>query len=83
MTFDGEDVHTSEIPVSAAFYFVVVDLCATKDTMIILSDLSKAYPVPAKEGPSAEIERGVHEFLGPINAELMSEARQALEAVSI
>ena len=38
--------------------------------------------MPAKEGPSAEIERGVHDFLGPINAELMTEARQALEAVS-
>lgn len=48
MTFDNQKCSlSSHLPCGAALYFVVVDLNASKDTMVILRELNKCFPVPA------------------------------------
>eukprot|EP01065_Artemidia_motanka_P005417 TRINITY_DN12612_c0_g1_i2.p1 TRINITY_DN12612_c0_g1~~TRINITY_DN12612_c0_g1_i2.p1 ORF type:complete len:680 (+),score=217.13 TRINITY_DN12612_c0_g1_i2:78-2042(+) len=75
MTFDGDACDCEEVILRNPFYFVIVDLCASKDTMTILSQLSRGFPKATNE-----VERGVQEFLGPINEKLMRKARAALES---
>ena len=74
MTFDGDRLETRELSVSDDLHMVIVDLHAQKNTMEILARLNRAYPFADNE-----IERGVHELLGPINQRLISQATEALE----
>ena len=73
MTFDGERVDVQELTVPRDLYFVIVDLCAEKDTKEILSRLNHCYPFA--EG---ELQAGVQKALGPINAATISAAAEAL-----
>eukprot|EP00928_Gymnodinium_smaydae_P065120 TRINITY_DN48301_c0_g1_i1.p1 TRINITY_DN48301_c0_g1~~TRINITY_DN48301_c0_g1_i1.p1 ORF type:complete len:677 (-),score=146.30 TRINITY_DN48301_c0_g1_i1:259-2007(-) len=75
MEFDGDAVESEEVIIKSAFYFVVVDLNAAKDTMEILAKLSRGFPKA-----SDDLERRVQEFLGPINKRILAEARAALES---
>jgi UTP-glucose-1-phosphate uridylyltransferase/mevalonate kinase len=74
MTFDGDRLDTFELQVNSELYFVIVDLQAHKDTMEILNRLNRSYPIAENE-----IERGVHELLGPINKRIVHQAVAALQ----
>jgi len=73
MVFDGEHMDVKEVSVGADLYFVIVDLCAGKDTKKILNDLNHAYPFADDEE-----QRNVQKYLGPINAGIVQEAFEAL-----
>jgi UTP-glucose-1-phosphate uridylyltransferase/mevalonate kinase len=73
MTFDSDRLDTSELQVNSELHFVIVDLRANKDTMEILNRLNRSYPIAENE-----IERGVHELLGPINKRIVHQAAEAL-----
>lgn len=73
MVFDGPRLETFELPVGADLHWVLVDLCAAKDTVRILAQLHRAYPLPA-----SEVDRGVLELLGPINRRIVGEAIRSL-----
>ncbi len=75
MTFDGDYLETTELPIHGDLYFVLVDLQAKKDTMEILARLNRCYPF-AKAG----VEQGVQELLGPINKRIV---HQAVDAVRL
>jgi UTP-glucose-1-phosphate uridylyltransferase/mevalonate kinase len=75
MTFDGDRLDTAELQVNSELYFVIVDLQAHKDTMEILKRLNRSYPIAEND-----IERGVHELLGPINKRIVQQAVDALRA---
>ena len=73
MEFDGDSLEVAELSCGADFHFVVADLKAHKDTVKILADLNKAYPFAEND-----VERGVQEYLGPVNQRLLGQARDAL-----
>jgi len=73
MMFDGERIDVSELNVSKDLYFVIVDLCAGKDTKEILSKLNHCYPFADND-----LSRGVQRYLGPINMEIVHQAAEAL-----
>ncbi|MBN1438029.1 MAG: GHMP kinase [Anaerolineales bacterium] len=73
MTFDGDRMDTETLTVEKELYFVVVDLQSKKDTMEILNRLNRSYPIAENE-----VERGVHELLGPLNKRIVHEAAKAL-----
>lgn len=73
MTFDGDRLDTNELNVANELFFVIVDLQAQKDTMEILNRLNRSYPIADND-----IERGVHELLGPINKRIVHQAVEAL-----
>jgi UTP-glucose-1-phosphate uridylyltransferase/mevalonate kinase len=74
MTFDGERIDVREVKVKRDLYYVIVDLCAGKDTKEILAKLNQCYPFA-----DTELQRGVQEYLGPINKRIVHEAVAALE----
>lgn len=73
MTYDGDALDVEELTVGGPLHFVVVDLGASKDTLEILNRLNHAYPFP-----DDDVQRGVHEFLGPVSRRITKEARRAL-----
>eukprot|EP00899_Mesostigma_viride_P014699 jgi/Mesvir1/2322/Mv19349-RA.2 len=73
MTFDGDRVDVEEVSAGRDIHLVVVDLAASKDTKVILNRLNHCYPEP-----DDDLQRGVQEFLGPINAGILSRACAAL-----
>jgi UTP-glucose-1-phosphate uridylyltransferase/mevalonate kinase len=75
MTFDGDRIDVTELKVPHSLYFVIVDLRASKDTKRILADLNRCYPFA--EG---SVQRGVQEYLGPINARIVQAAIEAIRA---
>lgn len=75
MIYDRDLVDIKELRVGADFYLVIVDLCAQKDTKTILSQLNRCFPFAEDE-----ISRGVREYLGPINKQLVSRAAALIEA---
>ncbi len=75
MTFDGDRLAVDELTVPNDLHFVVVDLCAGKDTREILNRLNHCYPFA-----DDDIQRGVQEFLGPISARITREAADAMRA---
>ena len=60
---------------AADFHFIIADLKAGKDTVKILADLNKAFPFAENE-----TERGVQEYLGPVNKRILADAADALRA---
>ncbi len=74
MIYDADRLDVTEISVPEDLFFVIVDLCADKDTMQILRKLNDCYPFPQND-----LQRSVHEYLGPINAEINARARSMLE----
>jgi UTP-glucose-1-phosphate uridylyltransferase/mevalonate kinase len=73
MTFDGDRLDVEELPVRGELYFVIVDLCAGKDTMEILAALNRCYP-RAVDATQAKVQ----EYLGPLNKRIVHEARDAI-----
>ncbi len=73
MTFDGDRMDVREVSVGQDLHFVIVDLRAGKDTREILNSLNHCYPFA--ETP---VQRGVQEYLGPINADIVAEAAAAI-----
>ena len=75
MTFDGDHLDCTELRVKQDLFFVIVDLCAQRDTMEILAHLNRCYPVA-----QTEVEKGVQKYLGEINRGIVDGAREALVA---
>jgi UTP-glucose-1-phosphate uridylyltransferase/mevalonate kinase len=73
MEFDGDSLEVTELACGADFHFIIADLKAKKDTVKILADLNKAYPFAEND-----VEKGVQEYLGPTNRQIVSDAREAL-----
>lgn len=65
MCFDGDLLHTEQVRVGAPLHFVIVDLCAGKDTKEILKCLNEAYPFAKTEKDQA-----LHDLLGKINLDV-------------
>ncbi len=74
MTFDGDRLDTKELRAAKDLYFVIIDLMGRKDTIEILHRLNRCYPVPEND-----VERGVHELLGPVNKRTVHAAADVLE----
>ena len=49
MTFDGDEVEVKTLNVKKHLYWVFADLCAAKDTIMILRDLNKGFPFASNE----------------------------------
>ncbi len=75
MTFDADLVDVRRITIGGDIPMLIVDLAKGKDTHRILHDLNACYPFPTDD-----LEKGVHEYLGPINRGLVEAAVRALEA---
>jgi UTP-glucose-1-phosphate uridylyltransferase/mevalonate kinase len=75
MVFDGERMEVTELSANADLYYVIVDLCASKDTKEILNRLNHCYPFA--EGAEQE---AVQAYLGPISAGITQAAAAALRA---
>lgn len=74
MTFDGERIDVTEVKVKRDLYYVIVDLCAGKDTKEILAKLNQCYPFA-----ESELQKNVQRYLGPINKRIVHQAVTALE----
>ena len=75
MSFDGDRIDVREVSVPSELFFVIVDLHAAKDTREILSSLNRAYPFAEND-----MHRDVQKYLGPVNARITGEAKEALRA---
>ena len=73
MCFDGDHMEVSELRVKRDLYLVIVDLCAGKDTLEILRRLNRCYPFA-----KTDLEKGVQQYLGPINKEIVEKAEEAI-----
>ena len=73
MTFDGDHIDVKDFNVPHDMYLVIVDLGASKDTRLILSQLNHCYPFAENE-----LEKNVQHYLGPVSAEVTQQAYQAL-----
>ena len=69
MTFDGDEIEVKSLNVKKSLYWVFADLCASKDTIKILSDLNKSYPFA-----STEEEKQLHKALGEWNHDIVNRA---------
>ena len=69
MTFDGDEIEVKALNVKKTLYWVFADLCASKDTIRILSDLNKSYPFAYTEA-----EQNLHKALGEWNHEIIGRA---------
>ena len=74
MTFDGDELDTAELHAGRDIHMVIVDLDAEKDTMTILRRLNRCYPYA-----SNQIQKGIHELLGPNNRRIVHQAVEALQ----
>jgi len=75
MTFDADFVDVKPICPGGDLHLLLVDLARGKDTVKILADLNHCYPFP-----TTDLERGVHECLGPLNQRIVRRSVRALEA---
>ena len=78
VTFDG--THAIKVdailpPPNFKLHLLLVDLCASKDTKMILTSLQSAYPFPSCAAHSA-----LHSLLGPDNLRVQAAAAAALKA---
>ncbi len=73
MTFDGDRLDVEEISVPQTLHYVIVDLKAFKDTKEILAKLNQCYPFADNE-----LQQQVQEYLGPINADIVRRASEAV-----
>lgn len=74
MTFDGNDISVRPIQLKCDLYWVVANLNASKDTVRILTDLSKAFPFA-----NNDIEKNVQQALGEDNKKFVDAAIEAIE----
>ncbi len=73
LTFDGDRIDVAELNAGKDLHFVIVDLHASKDTKEILSKLNHCFPFAEND-----IQKGVQNYLGPINRRIVHEAAEAL-----
>ncbi len=73
MTFDGDRLDVEEVSLPATLHYVIVDLKAFKDTKEILAKLNQSYPFADNA-----LQQQVQEYLGPINADIVRRASDAL-----
>jgi len=73
MVFDGDRLDVTEVSVKEDLHFIVVDLCAGKDTVEILNRLNHCYPFA-----DDDMQKKVQEYLGPRSATITKEAGEAL-----
>lgn len=73
MTYDGEYTSVEKIQIKMKLHYVVVDLCAKKDTVEILKSLQSAFPYPQNEDHA-----NVHKMLGEYNEAIIKEAIEIL-----
>jgi len=73
MVYDGDRLDVQELSVPESLYYIIVDLKASKDTKEILNRLNHCYPFADND-----IQRGVQDYLGPINRDIVNEATVAL-----
>jgi len=73
MTFDADKIQIEEIKPNNPLYFVIVDLKSKKDTIRIIAELNKGFPFPTTDS-----EKRKHEYLGRINADLVSRALESI-----
>ncbi len=73
MTFNGDHIDVKDFSVPHDMYLVIVDLGASKDTRLILSQLNRCYPFADNE-----LEKNVQHYLGPLSAGITQQAYQAL-----
>ena len=71
MTFDGDEIEVKSLNVKKTLYWVFADLCASKNTIKILSDLNKAYPFA-----TTEEEKNLHKALGEWNLKMVKKATE-------
>ena len=69
MTFDGDEIEVKALNVKKPLYWAFADLCASKDTIKILSDLNKSYPFASNEE-----EDNLHKALGEWNHDIVNRA---------
>ncbi len=74
MTYDGDKTDVQEMHVEKDLHFVIVDLCAAKDTKEILSSLNRSYPFADNE-----VQKNVQTYLGKINVDLVRRAATQIE----
>jgi galactokinase len=75
LTFDGEDLEIELLAPAGPLHLLIVDLRSQKDTRRILAELNRCFP-----DADGEMARGVRDALGPLNAALVAQARDALIA---
>ena len=73
MTYDGEFLDCEEIRIPSPLYFVIVDLCAKKDTVEILSSLQSAFPIARTKE-----HENIHRMLGCLNKSITGKAMDAM-----
>ncbi|PSC73195.1 GHMP kinase [Micractinium conductrix] len=75
MTYSGDVLSVALATVGAPLHLVLVDLAASKDTVVILEQLQAAFP-----HPSSEEQRRCVELLGAMNADITSRAVELMAA---
>jgi len=75
LTFDGDRMEVEEIHPQNEIYMVVADLKAGKNTQKILADLNACYPKT-----TGKVCEDVRYYLGPVNKDLVSQAKEALSS---
>lgn len=75
MVYDRDVLTVEELNVGGAFYYIIVDLCAGKDTQEILAKLNQHFPFARDE-----LGQGVQTYLGEINKKINFEAMEAIQA---
>ncbi|CAK9021290.1 UTP--glucose-1-phosphate uridylyltransferase (Alpha-D-glucosyl-1-phosphate uridylyltransferase) (UDP-glucose pyrophosphorylase) (UDPGP) (Uridine diphosphoglucose pyrophosphorylase) [Durusdinium trenchii] len=73
MTYDGEFTTVERITMAVELHFVIVDLCAAKDTVQILEGLQSAYPKAQND-----LHRGLQRCLGELNKDITTRALDLL-----
>ncbi|HUX15630.1 MAG TPA: sugar phosphate nucleotidyltransferase [Phycisphaerae bacterium] len=74
MTFDGDLLDVRTFRTGGDLHMLIVNLKKGKDTQKILSDLNHSYPFA-----SNDLDRGVQEYLGPVNKRIAEQAIRAIE----
>ncbi len=74
MTFDGDTLSTQPVAVGSTIHLLIADLKGKKDTVKILSDLTRWYP-----RTNDPIGQHVQAYLGDVNRAIVSEAIACLE----
>lgn len=75
MTYDGDVLSVAGAAVAAPLHLVLVDLAASKDTVVILEGLQSAFP-----HPTTPEQRACVELLGRINADITARALALMAA---
>jgi UTP-glucose-1-phosphate uridylyltransferase len=75
MTHDRDVLTVEEVSVPDDLHLVLVDLCASKDTMEILAGLNSSFPFARNE-----LDKGVQHYLGEVNKMILVEAVELMKA---